>query len=173
MTTTPASVRTVIDDERLRLKRYRVLGTDDPFCDMCGERSWRCLYRPRYALNNIFCENCAIKFDPRWLKLGLLLRMRKAAIRRLTQRSRCVTCGESDWRVLVRSHIPGEASLETWIIQCRNCHRKSDPHHSDPRASVIESPREVLGRYFVHRARLDETFFEHYNARYDLNTPHQ
>lgn len=69
----------------------------------------------------------------------------------------CVTCGESDPRVLELHHIAGRKNHENVAIVCANCHRKfSDKqrdHHSTGSRSATGVP-ETIAHYLQGLADL-------------------
>jgi hypothetical protein len=78
---------------------------------------------------------------------------RQQQLRRLgTLNPRCVTCGESDPRVLEQHHIAGQRHDDDVSIVCTNCHRKLSSEQRE-HATAGEKPREDrmtdIGHYLL------------------------
>ena len=85
-------------------------------------------------------------------------RRRQTALERLgSDDPSCAICGESDWRVLQRHHLPGRAYGDELIIACGNCHAKlSDAQLDHPAGPDAGEPPFLVkcARYLLGLAEL-------------------
>lgn len=67
-------------------------------------------------------------------------RLQKAFERLGTNNPKCVLCGETNPHCLELHHPGGGDYSDETIIQCRNCHRKSEDARKDHPAQIADPP---------------------------------
>ena len=83
-------------------------------------------------------------------------RRKQRRLEKLGDNSRCVVCGETDWRVLEIHHVADYGCDPTTVILCANCHKKLTDAQKDhpPHIDGADPLLEAAGRFMLGIAEL-------------------